>query len=273
MWKVGAAHTPAEKTRLLCPLLPPEPEPSLPKLIDSNLWLATTTNQCGTHNVECQETMRPQIQWMKMDTLLKKSPTWPSQPWSADIHQDAKKTASIPYKFRSMQDDNPNRSASRATQSPTIPKRKPPSPLSNVDPPRWKSSAKPATHHYEPNSDNPLSPEKPSSSRDCLNHKTLQLWTLPDLRPTRIVVQRHSFWRATPTSCPVQEWIFNIADSEHHKVCIVLLWGKSRLYGSFPDAESFWTYYSNFKARRCFYWINRSYEVGEEASILPFDIE
>ena len=37
-----------------------------------------------------------------------------------------------------------------------------------------------------------------------------------------------------------------------------------RLFGSITP---------NFQDRGCFFWINRSYEVKEEASILHFDIE
>ena len=56
-------------------------------------------------------------------------------------------------------------------------------------------------------------------------------------------------------------------------MCIVLLWGKSRLYSSFTNFHKFWNYYTHFKGRRCFYWINRSFEITEEKSILHFDIE
>ena len=99
-------------------------------------------------------------------------------------------------------------------------------------------------------------------------------WTI--LRPswpTRIVIQKHTYWRATKKSCSVQKWTFDIAEKRNHKVCIILLWGTSRLYSSFPNAHEFWNYYSRFQGRRCFYWINRSYEIDEETSILHFDIE
>ena len=89
----------------------------------------------------------------------------------------------------------------------------------------------------------------------------------------RIIIQQHTFWRATKTSRPVQQWTFDIADKHGHKVCVVLLWEKSRLYGSFPDVKRFLADYSNFQGRRCFYWINRSYEIKEELSILHFDVE
>ena len=92
-------------------------------------------------------------------------------------------------------------------------------------------------------------------------------------RPTRIVIQKHTFWRATAKSCSVQRWTFDIARNRKHKVCVVLLWQKCRLYGSFTNTLAFWEYYSNFQERRCFYWINRSFQVKEEATILHFDIE
>ena len=92
-------------------------------------------------------------------------------------------------------------------------------------------------------------------------------------RPTRILIQKHTFWRATPKSCSVQWWTFDIARNRKHKVCVVLLWQNSRLFGSFANAVAFWEYYSSFQGRRCFYWINRSYEIKEETSILHFDIE
>ena len=46
-WNIRGAHIPAEKTQLICPLLPPTPQPALPKIIDSDLWIATITN-CST---------------------------------------------------------------------------------------------------------------------------------------------------------------------------------------------------------------------------------
>ena len=48
-WMVQAAHTPAKKTRLLCPKLPPKPQPALTKLIDSELWLASITSTSDPH--------------------------------------------------------------------------------------------------------------------------------------------------------------------------------------------------------------------------------
>ena len=66
-------------------------------------------------------------------------------------------------------------------------------------------------------------------------------WEIPRPSwPTRIVIQKHSFWAATSKSCSVQQWVFDIASKRNHKVCIVLLWRKYRLYTSFTNAEAFW---------------------------------
>ena len=113
-------------------------------------------------------------------------------------------------------------------------------------------------------------PQVPKTSIPCLSSRwenQRPSW------PTRIVIQRHSFWKATPKSCSVQQWTFDIACKRSHKVCIVLLWRDSRLYSSFSDVEAFWEFYSRFQDRRCFYWINRSSGIKEEASILHFDVE
>ena len=44
-WDVKTAHNPSEKTELLCPTLPPTPQPALTKIIDSDLWIAIITNR------------------------------------------------------------------------------------------------------------------------------------------------------------------------------------------------------------------------------------
>ena len=54
---------------------------------------------------------------------------------------------------------------------------------------------------------------------------------------------------------------------------MVLEYYKRRLYSSFSNASTFWDYYSEFKGKRCFYWINRSYELPKEMSLLHLDIE
>ena len=91
--------------------------------------------------------------------------------------------------------------------------------------------------------------------------------------PTRVVMEGHSYWRSNQHSKGVQEWVLHNADKHNHKVCIVLQHQGRRLYTSFPDAHAFWEYYSKFKGKRCFYWINRSQERREEISLLHFDIE
>ena len=95
----------------------------------------------------------------------------------------------------------------------------------------------------------------------------------PDLTPTRIVMEGHSFWRKKPNGKKVQEWVFRKADARKHKVCVVLEHHTGRLYTSFLDAQTFWKYYSEYKGRRCFYWINRSHGQKDETSLLHFDIE
>ena len=59
----------------------------------------------------------------------------------------------------------------------------------------------------------------------------------------------------------------------NHKVCVELEWNRKRIFSSFPDAPTFWKYYVTFKGRRCFYWINRSFEQPAESSLLYFDVE
>ena len=71
----------------------------------------------------------------------------------------------------------------------------------------------------------------------------------------------------------MQQFVYDHADGLHHRVCIVLEHYSRRLYTSFSDAGEFWNYYSTFRGKRCFYWINRSYEKTWEASLLHLDIE
>ena len=92
-------------------------------------------------------------------------------------------------------------------------------------------------------------------------------------KPTRIVMESHSFWRSNQHCKGVQEWVFQNADEHNRRVCIVLEHQGRRFYSSFPDTHAFWTYYSKFKGRRCFYWINRSQKLPREVSLLHFDIE
>ena len=86
-------------------------------------------------------------------------------------------------------------------------------------------------------------------------------------------MEGHSFWRSNQHCKGVQEWVLRNADEHSRKVCIVLQHQGRRLYTSFPDAHAFWKYYSKYKGRRCFYWINRSQELPGEISLLHFDVE
>ena len=94
-----------------------------------------------------------------------------------------------------------------------------------------------------------------------------------DMNPTRIVMEGHSFWRKKKNGKKVQDWVLQKADARKHKACVVLEHNTGRLYTSFPNAHAFWEYYSRYKGRRCFYWINRSHGQAEEISLLHFDIE
>ena len=94
----------------------------------------------------------------------------------------------------------------------------------------------------------------------------------PGLDNTRI--EGHPWWFSQKTGSGPQKFVFQRADNLNHLVCIVLeSWGR-RLYGSFVNAQHFWAaYYPRFKGKRCFYWINRSFEVPGESSQLHFDVE
>ena len=87
------------------------------------------------------------------------------------------------------------------------------------------------------------------------------------------VIWGHHFNYSKRKGSGLQKFVFARADKMHHRVCVVLeYWGR-RLYGSFADAGAFWQYYSTFKGKRCFYWINRSFELQEEVSLLHLDVE
>ena len=94
-----------------------------------------------------------------------------------------------------------------------------------------------------------------------------------DTSPIRVVLDGHSFWQMKPKGKRVQKWVLQRADSRNHKVCVALEWNGKRIFTSFPDAPTFWKYYASFKGRRCFYWINRSFELPTETSLLYFDVE
>ena len=96
----------------------------------------------------------------------------------------------------------------------------------------------------------------------------------PDLASLREqVIDRHPWWLSKKKGSGLQQFVFNRADRANHRVCIVLQSHGRRLYSSFPDAIHFWNYYAAFKGKRCFYWINRSFVIPGEVSLLHLDIE
>ena len=83
----------------------------------------------------------------------------------------------------------------------------------------------------------------------------------------------HKFWCSKRKRSGLQQFVFSRADKLEHRVCVVLEHYGRRLYTSFADVSVFWDYYSAYRGKRCFYWINRSFEVSREASLLHFDLE
>jgi hypothetical protein len=71
----------------------------------------------------------------------------------------------------------------------------------------------------------------------------------------------------------VQATAFAHGKERNHTVYIVLEHDRHRLYSSFLNADAFWVYYNAFPGPRCFYWINRSFEVSSESSLLYLDLE
>ena len=115
-------------------------------------------------------------------------------------------------------------------------------------------------------------PPLPSTRPKALHVKHPQAPS-SDTSPIRVVIEGHSLWKMKPNGKKVQEWMFQRADARNHKVCVELEWNRKRIFSSFPDAPTFWKYYVTFKGRRCFYWINRSFEQPAESSLLYFDVE
>ena len=87
------------------------------------------------------------------------------------------------------------------------------------------------------------------------------------------IIWGHRFFYSKKRGSGLQKFVLDRADSPQHRVCVVLeYWGR-RLYCSFATPTTLWKYYSTFKGKRCFYWINRSFELQEEASLLHLDVE
>ena len=87
-----------------------------------------------------------------------------------------------------------------------------------------------------------------------------------------IRIEGWPFWFSRKKGSGPQRFVFRRADTLGHRVCVVLENGR-RLYTSFADVHHFWSYYSRFQGKRCFYWLNRSFEVKDENSLLHFDVE
>ena len=105
-----------------------------------------------------------------------------------------------------------------------------------------------------------------------LLNKQVQQHQLPAGLATTII-EWHPFWYSKKKGSGPQRFVFRRADNLRHRVCIVLENYGRRLYSSFTDAQNFWAYYSRFQGKRCFYWINRSFKVPSESSLLHFDLE
>ena len=97
---------------------------------------------------------------------------------------------------------------------------------------------------------------------------------LPNLLYIReTTVEGYKFWVSKKSGSGLQQFVFDRADKLKHRVCVVLEHYGRRLYTSFSDAGVFWDYYAHFKGKRCFYWINRSFELSRESSLLHLDLE
>ena len=103
--------------------------------------------------------------------------------------------------------------------------------------------------------------------------------TISDRKPPlpaglqKMMIEGYPFWYSKAKNSGPQKFVFQRADTIDHRVCIVLEnWGR-RLYSSFANVQHFWSYYSSFKGERCFYWLNRSFELPNESSLLHFDVE
>ena len=91
--------------------------------------------------------------------------------------------------------------------------------------------------------------------------------------PIPMRIEGHTYWHQAAGGLGPQKWVFNKADEKGHKVCVMLQRSSRRHYASFDNIETFWAYYRSFQGPRSFYWINRSYELEGEMSILYLDIE
>ena len=130
------------------------------------------------------------------------------------------------------------------------------------------------------NSENTSLPERPSQKKECHIEPTKIIAKIEQVleHPTptglrRTMIEGYPFWLSKESGSGLQLFVLKRADHLGHRVCVVLESFGRRLYSSFINVQHFWWYYSNFKGRRCFYWINRSFEVSNENSLLHFDVE
>ena len=293
-WDVQTAHNPLKKAQLLCPTLPPTPQPALTKIIDSNLWLAIITNSDtgipdttlpqpnkGANRVTPNE-LTGSLESEKLlrilpgpNTISKTKPEDTARsPWDPPPPQQKTRLPESHTSSLSLLRSTTNTHSTK--DEPTHPW-EPPVSQPTISP-SAKTHAKsgrekPVVHQPKEYPHKHRLPRTPVAPRTHKPNRITRREIPRPLWPTRIVIQEHTFCRATPKSCSIKQWVFDIASTRNHKACIVLLWQKSRLYGSFTNAEAFWKYNSRFQDRRCFYLINRSYEIKEEASILHFDVE
>jgi hypothetical protein len=76
-------------------------------------------------------------------------------------------------------------------------------------------------------------------------------------------VDGHTYWYANGKDWLARDWVFELADDQKYRVCVVLEYWGYRLYGSFIDSESFFDHEDIVLTDRkgSFHWINRSLNV------------
>ena len=134
----------------------------------------------------------------------------------------------------------------------------------------WVANKKPKTFYNQRKQASTVNTCIPNASKSKIKPELTDCLT-PGLVKT--IIEWHPFWFSKQKESGPQRFVFKRADNLGHRVCVVLENRGRRLYGSFRDAEHFWAYYSKFEGKRCFYWINRSFEVSTESSLLHFDLE
>lgn len=90
---------------------------------------------------------------------------------------------------------------------------------------------------------------------------------------TQLTIENHPWFATHTKGTRPQQASFEHGEHLGHRVYVCLEFNMNRLYSSFESVDAFWDYYSSFTGPRCFYWINRSYQLDVEKSPLHFDIE